>query len=282
MKLKHRLMLGPWITTGMLLVATGACVGVFSRYSRSSTEQQHEASGTELALQQARESFGSELAALYRTMAIIDSVKEAQIKEQRSAVAQRTQEQIKRVQAVAAESRDDAVQSAAAALDEGRWPLHQGGRHGAGHGHGRPQHRRGRAADGRCRTQARYRGHRHRVPGDARAPPGRRTAAAQDRTDPDAVVGRAGTADRRRRADAGLAGAAAHPAQHATRCGHRVARRRRRARAGLARAPRRRTRRRAARAIDDGRAPARMVSQVRKAPTRSAWRAPRWPTATPI
>jgi len=117
-KLKHKLMLGPWITTAMLLLAVGACAAVFSHYGSSSTAQQHDARSDEMGLQQARESLSVELAALFRTMAIIDSVKDAQIKEQRRLVAQRTQEQIKRVLEIAAQSPTDTVRAASAALDK--------------------------------------------------------------------------------------------------------------------------------------------------------------------
>ena len=72
MKLKHKLMLGPWITTVMLLLTVGACAAVFSHYSRTGNEQQHQARATEATLQQANEQIGAILIGLYRTMAIID------------------------------------------------------------------------------------------------------------------------------------------------------------------------------------------------------------------
>ena len=81
MKLKHKLMLGPWITAAMLLIATGACVVVFHHYSRVSNAQQHEARANESTLHQASEQLCAELTGLYRTMAIIDSVKEDKISE---------------------------------------------------------------------------------------------------------------------------------------------------------------------------------------------------------
>ena len=66
-----------------------------------------------------------------------------------------TQAQINRVRADRrAEPTIAAAQSAAAQRSTRSRPLHQGGRHGARHGHGRSQHRRGRAADGRRRIQA--------------------------------------------------------------------------------------------------------------------------------
>jgi methyl-accepting chemotaxis protein len=117
-KLKHKLMLGPWITTAMLLVAVGACAGVFSHYSRVSNAQQHEARATESTLQQASEQLGIELTGLYRTMAIIDSVKEPKVKQQRSEVALQTQAQIKRVVQIAAQADDPAAAAAAQSIEQ--------------------------------------------------------------------------------------------------------------------------------------------------------------------
>jgi methyl-accepting chemotaxis protein len=117
-KLKHTLMLGPWITTVMLLVAVGACAGVFGHYSHVSNAQQHESRATEASVQQAAEQLGAELIALYRTMAIIDSVKEPKIKEQRSEVALQTQAQVKRVTEIAAQTGDPAVSAAAQTIQQ--------------------------------------------------------------------------------------------------------------------------------------------------------------------
>ena len=118
MKLKHKLMLGPWITAAMLLLAVGACAGVFGHYSRVSNAQQHEARATESTLQQASEQLGIELIGLYRTMAIIDSVKEPKIKEQRAQLALQTQAQIQRVTQIAAASGDPAATAAAQSIDQ--------------------------------------------------------------------------------------------------------------------------------------------------------------------
>jgi len=117
-KLKHKLMLGPWITTAMLLVAVGACAGVFSHYSRVSNAQQHEARATESTLQQASEQLGIELTGLYRTMAIIDSVKEPKVKQQRSELALQTQAQIKRVVQIAAQADDPAAAAAVQSIEK--------------------------------------------------------------------------------------------------------------------------------------------------------------------
>jgi len=117
-KLKHKLMLGPWITAAMLLIAVSACAAVFSHYSRVSNAQQHEARATESTLQQASEQLGTELIGLYRTMAIIDSVKEARIKEQRSELALQTQAQIKRVVQLAVEAHDPAAAAAAQSIEQ--------------------------------------------------------------------------------------------------------------------------------------------------------------------
>jgi methyl-accepting chemotaxis protein len=117
-KLKHTLMLGPWITTVMLLLAVGACAGVFGHYSHVSNAQQHESRATEASVQQAAEQLGAELIALYRTMAIIDSVKEPKIKEQRSEVALQTQAQVKRVTEIAAQTGDPAVSAAAQTIQQ--------------------------------------------------------------------------------------------------------------------------------------------------------------------
>jgi methyl-accepting chemotaxis protein len=117
-KLKHKLMLGPWITAAMLLVAVGACAGVFSHYTSASNAQQHEARATESTLQQATEQLGTELIGLYRTMAIIDSVKEPKIKEQRRDVALQTQAQIKRVADIAKASGDPAAAAAAQSIEQ--------------------------------------------------------------------------------------------------------------------------------------------------------------------
>jgi methyl-accepting chemotaxis protein len=117
-KLKHKLMLGPWITTAMLLVAVGACAGVFNHYSRVSNAQQHEARATESTLTQASEQLGAELTGLYRTMAIIDSVKEPKIKQQRAEVALQTQAQIKRVVQIASSSADPAAAAAAQSIEQ--------------------------------------------------------------------------------------------------------------------------------------------------------------------
>ncbi|MCW5658292.1 MAG: methyl-accepting chemotaxis protein [Burkholderiaceae bacterium] len=111
-------MLGPWITAAMLLIAVGACAGVFSHYSRTSNAQQHEARAIESTLQQASEQLGAELTGLYRTMAIIDSVKEAQIKQQRGEVALQTQAQIKRVVQIAAASDDPAAAAAVQSIEQ--------------------------------------------------------------------------------------------------------------------------------------------------------------------
>ena len=118
MKLKHKLMLGPWITTAMLLVAVGACVGVSSHYSSAINAQQHEARATESTLQQAAEQLGAELTGLYRTMAIIDSVKEDKIKQQRGEVALQTQAQIKRVVQIASASDDPAAAAAVQSIEQ--------------------------------------------------------------------------------------------------------------------------------------------------------------------
>jgi methyl-accepting chemotaxis protein len=116
-KLKHKLMLGPWITAAMLLLTVGACAAVFNHYSRTGNEQQHQARATEATLQQATEQIGTILIGLYRTMAIIDSVKEPKIKEQRSEVALQTQAQIKRVMAIAAAANDPAVTAVAQTIE---------------------------------------------------------------------------------------------------------------------------------------------------------------------
>ncbi|HET7525854.1 MAG TPA: hypothetical protein VFK10_07920, partial [Burkholderiaceae bacterium] len=118
MKLKHKLMLGPWITAAMLLLAVLACAGVFATYSQASNAQQHESRATEAALQQAGEQLGTELIGLYRTMAIIDSVKEPKIKEQRREVALQTQAQVKRVMAIATQADDPAVSAAAQTIEQ--------------------------------------------------------------------------------------------------------------------------------------------------------------------
>jgi methyl-accepting chemotaxis protein len=117
-KLKHKLMLGPWITAAMLLVAVAACAGVFSHYTRTSNAQQHEARATEGTLQQATEQIGIELIGLYRTMAIIDSVKEPKVKQQRSEMALQTKAQVKRVLEIAAQADDPAVSAAAQSIDQ--------------------------------------------------------------------------------------------------------------------------------------------------------------------
>src|SRR5687767_2736142 len=118
MKLKHKLMLGPWITASMLLIAVGACAGVFNHYSRVSNAQQHEARAVESTLQQAAEQLGVELVGLYRTMAIIDSVKEPKVKQQRAEVALQTQAQIKRVTQIAGASDDPAAAAAAQSIEQ--------------------------------------------------------------------------------------------------------------------------------------------------------------------
>ncbi|HSW27479.1 MAG TPA: hypothetical protein VLJ62_32275, partial [Burkholderiaceae bacterium] len=118
MKLKHKLMLGPWITTAMLLVAVGACAGVFNHYSRVSNATQHEARATESTLQQASEQLGIELTGLYRTMAIIGSVKEPKIKQQRAEVALQTQAQIRRVVQIAAQADDPATAAAVQSIEQ--------------------------------------------------------------------------------------------------------------------------------------------------------------------
>jgi methyl-accepting chemotaxis protein len=117
-KLKHTLMLGPWITTVMLVLAVGACAVVFEHYSRSSNAQQHQARATEATLQQASEQLGTELIGLYRTMAIIDSVKEPKIKEQRAEVALQTQAQVKRVAQLAAQADDPAAMAAVQTIEQ--------------------------------------------------------------------------------------------------------------------------------------------------------------------
>jgi methyl-accepting chemotaxis protein len=117
-KLKHKLMLGPWITAAMLLIAVGACVGVSSHYTGAINAQQHEARATESTLQNASEQLGAELTGLYRTMAIIDSVKEDKIKQQRAEVALQTQAQIKRVVQIAAASDDPAAGAAVQSIEQ--------------------------------------------------------------------------------------------------------------------------------------------------------------------
>ncbi|HTP73589.1 MAG TPA: HAMP domain-containing protein, partial [Burkholderiaceae bacterium] len=118
MKLKHKLMLGPSISAAMLLLAVGACAGVFGHYSRTSNAQQHESRAVEAAVQQVSEQLGIELIALYRTMAVIDSVKEPQLKEQRSEVALQTQAQVKSLAEIAAQADDPAVNAAAQTIEE--------------------------------------------------------------------------------------------------------------------------------------------------------------------
>jgi methyl-accepting chemotaxis protein len=117
-KLKHKLMLGPWITAAMLLLAVGACAGVFSHYARAGNAQQHESRATESALQQASEQLGAELIGLYRTMRIIGSVEEPKIKEQRRETALQTQAQVKRITGIAAQADDPAVSAAAQMIEQ--------------------------------------------------------------------------------------------------------------------------------------------------------------------
>ncbi|HSB24363.1 MAG TPA: HAMP domain-containing protein, partial [Burkholderiaceae bacterium] len=118
MKLKHQLMLGPWITAAMLLLAVGSCVGVFGFYSRLGNAQQQEARASEEALQQAGEQLGSELLGLYRTMAILGSLDKPKIAERRRELALQTQAQVKRISEVAARSGDPAVGAAAQMIDQ--------------------------------------------------------------------------------------------------------------------------------------------------------------------
>jgi methyl-accepting chemotaxis protein len=117
-KLKHKLMIGPWITAAMLLVSVGACAGVFSYYSRVSNAQQHESRAIESTVQQAAEQLGAELTGLYRTMAIIDSVKEDKVKEQRQEVALRTQAQVKRLAEIGKQADDPAASAAVESVQE--------------------------------------------------------------------------------------------------------------------------------------------------------------------
>src|SRR5262245_7809092 len=111
-------MVGPWLTVAMLLVAVGACAGVFSHYSRTSNAQQHESRAVEATVQQATEQIGAELIGLYRTMAIIDSVKEPKIKEQRQQVALRTQAQIKRLVEIAKQTDDPAAMALVQGIEQ--------------------------------------------------------------------------------------------------------------------------------------------------------------------
>ena len=111
-------MMGPWITAAMLLVSVGACAGVFGYYSHVSNAQQHESRAIESTVQQAAEQLGAELTGLYRTMAIIKSVKEDKVKERRAEVALLTQAQVKRLVEIAAQADDPAATSAAESIQQ--------------------------------------------------------------------------------------------------------------------------------------------------------------------
>ena len=69
-------------------------------------------------MQQASEQLGIELTGLYRTMAIIGSVKEPKVKQQRAEVALQTQAQIKRVVQIATQAGDPATAAAVQSIEQ--------------------------------------------------------------------------------------------------------------------------------------------------------------------
>ncbi len=91
MRLQTKLMLGPWITTAMLLLAVLCSAGLLYQYSHQGKAQQESAAVVEAMLDQTQTGLAKELAALYRTMTIVASVPEARLAEQRRALPKDTQ-----------------------------------------------------------------------------------------------------------------------------------------------------------------------------------------------
>ena len=190
-------------------------------------------------------------------MAIIGSVKEPKIKQQRSEVALQTQAQIKRVVQIAAQADDPApaaavqsieqtaarfIKAADMALDMGTVDANTGI---AALQTADAEYKQLAVAIESVYLSVRE---RHQAADQALR------AKAQTMT---LALGLLALVTARPGIGAGLARGAPRPDRPAAGGGHRIARGRRRARAGGARPSQRRTRRRAARAVDDGRAPAR-------------------------
>jgi len=83
-------MLGPWITTAMLLLAVLCSAGLLYQYSHQGKAQQEAAAEVEAMLDLAQTGLARQLGSLYRTMTIVASVPEAKLAEQRRALPQET------------------------------------------------------------------------------------------------------------------------------------------------------------------------------------------------
>ncbi|HEX6017468.1 MAG TPA: hypothetical protein VFZ28_05150, partial [Burkholderiaceae bacterium] len=118
MRLKHKLMLGPYVAAAMLLVAVGACIGVSSHYSQAINAQQQEARAAESTVQQTGEQLGAELTGLYRTMVAAESVSADTVKQQRDELGLRIDTRIKRVGQIASESGDPSAIASAQAIEQ--------------------------------------------------------------------------------------------------------------------------------------------------------------------
>ncbi len=88
MRLQTKLMLGPWITTAMLLLAVTCSAGLLYQYSHQSKAQQEAAAEVEAMLDQTQTGLAREHGSLYRTMTIVASVPEAKLVAQRRALPQ--------------------------------------------------------------------------------------------------------------------------------------------------------------------------------------------------
>ncbi len=118
MKLKHKLMIGPYIAAAMLLAAVGACIGVSSHYSQAINAQQQEARAGESTLQQAGEQLNAELTSLYRTMSTPDAVTAEARQQQRDQMDLRVQARIKRVAQIASASGDPSAIASAETIEQ--------------------------------------------------------------------------------------------------------------------------------------------------------------------
>jgi len=117
MRLKHQLMLGPYVAAAMLLVAVGACIGVSSHYSQAINAQQQEARAAESTVQQTAEQLGAELTGLYRTMVAAEAPGDT-VEQQRDQLALRIDARIKRVGQIASESGDPSAIASAQAIEQ--------------------------------------------------------------------------------------------------------------------------------------------------------------------
>jgi len=118
MRLRTKLMIGPWVTAAMLLLSVLTSTGVFYRFADEAQSLQTQAGESEELLDQTQTGYGKLLAELYRTMTIIASVPEATIKQMRQRLPQDTGALTKNAHGVAEAIGNPEAAAATKAIDE--------------------------------------------------------------------------------------------------------------------------------------------------------------------